>query len=270
MNSIGVNADVSSSVAATLSRPAVVSWFDESAPEDSDEADALRSFLLVDGNRMGERLFELPPMPPAPLEQWCEGEVDPQTLSRVVSGLYASSDTLNFRSLSWQYWHAVSAPAHIAAAHYGAAVEALRTAYKEAHAAKFRTRIVADQARWDALHAKILAAVDESTLDEDDVKALIKRKLLHLNDMPASMVSGQVFGVLGLEMSATERKAWRSRNTAAHGSSVKDDAVETIKHAKLLRMLFHRLLLKMTGGSDAYRDYHTVGHPARRLEEPVP
>ena len=52
---------------------------------------------------MGERLFELPPMPPAPLAKWCEKEVDPHALSRVVGGLYAWSDTLNFQSLSWQY-----------------------------------------------------------------------------------------------------------------------------------------------------------------------
>ena len=111
--------------------------------------------------------------------------------------------------------------------------------------------------------------MDEGAWDEEDAKTLLKRKLLRLNDMPAPLVSEQVFDILGLELSATEQKAWKSRNTAAHGSSVNEDAVETIKNAKLLRILFHRLLLKLSDGSDAYRDYHTVGHPVRRLEEPV-
>ena len=233
-----------------------------------DEADALRSFLLVDGNLIGERVFELPPMPPAPLGTQSQREVDPQILSRVVSGLHGKADTLNFRSLSWQYWHAAAAPSHVAAAQFGAAVEALRDAYKEAHAAKFRARIIADKTKWKALHAKLLAAVDESALDEG-AAALIKSKLPNLNAMPSSLVSEQVFDVLKLELSATEQGAWKSRNAAAHGSSVKGDAVETIRNAKLLRILFHRLLLRTTEGSDAYRDYYTVGHPVRTLEKPV-
>ena len=110
--------------------------------------------------------------------------------------------------------------------------------------------------------------MDESALDPGAGK-LIKNKLGNLNEMPASLVSEQVFDILGLELSATEEEAWESRNTAAHGSSVRKDAVETIKNAKLLRILFHRLLLELSDGSDAYRDYHTVGHPVRRLEEPV-
>lgn len=234
-----------------------------------DEADALRSLLLVDGNVMDERVFDLPPMPPAPLETRYQREVDPQRLSRLVNSLYEGGDVLNFRGLSWQYWHAAAAPVHAAAAHFGAAVEALREAYKEAHSAELRTRIIADKTKWKELRAKLLAAANESALDEE-AAALIKSKLLNLNAMPPSRVSEQVFGVLGLEVSATEQAAWKGRNVAAHGGSVAGNAVEAIRNAKLLRLLFHRLLLKMIDGSDAYRDYHTIGQPVRKLKEPVP
>ena len=88
--------------------------------------------------------------------------------------------------------------------------------------------------------------------------------------MPSSRVSEQVFGVLRLEVSATEQGAWKGRNVAAHGGSIAGNAVEAIKNTKLLRLLFHRLLLKMIDGSDVYRDYHTIGHPVRKLEEPIP
>lgn len=235
-----------------------------------DETDNLKSVLLVDGSIMEERVFDLPPMPPAPLWVRYQREVDPARLSRLVNGLYQQSETLNFQRLSWQYWHAAVAPAHAAAAHFGAVVEALREAYKDAYSTQFRTRIISDKVKWEQLRKKLLDAVDASLLGEETDIALIKNKLNNLNAMPPSRVSEQVFGMLGLEVSTTEQGAWKGRNAAAHGGSVAGDTVNTIKNVKLLRILFHRLLLKMTNGSDAYCDYHTVGHPTRKLEEPVP
>jgi hypothetical protein len=56
---------------------------------------------------------------------------------------------------------------------------------------------------------------------------------------------------------------------AAHGDLTSADPIATIKNTKLLKLLFHRLLLKMTNGSDEYRDYYTLNFPKRKLEDPV-
>jgi hypothetical protein len=38
----------------------------------------------------------------------------------------------------------------------------------------------------------------------------------------------------------------------------------------LLKVMLHRLLLRMLNGADSYNDYVTPGFPIRKLAEPVP
>jgi hypothetical protein len=37
-----------------------------------------------------------------------------------------------------------------------------------------------------------------------------------------------------------------------------------------LKVMFHRILLRMLNGADSYIDYATPGFPTRKLAEPVP
>ena len=39
---------------------------------------------------------------------------------------------------------------------------------------------------------------------------------------------------------------------------------------RLLRGLFHRMLLRISNATNSYIDYVSLNHPYRRLEEPVP
>jgi hypothetical protein len=38
----------------------------------------------------------------------------------------------------------------------------------------------------------------------------------------------------------------------------------------LLKVMFHRMVLRIVNGADTYHDYVTPGFPVRRLADPVP
>jgi hypothetical protein len=48
-----------------------------------------------------------------------------------------------------------------------------------------------------------------------------------------------------------------------------EDPIAIIRETKLLKLIFHRILLKITNGSDTYRDYYSLKFPIRKLEDPV-
>lgn len=200
---------------------------------------------------IGGRVFEIPPSPPAPLGTSYENEVEQQTLSRMADAIYAKYDELEFGGLSWAYWHAVCAPAHMAAAHFGAAIEALQSAYVRSHPEKFRTKIIGDRKTWDALRGELLKAVSGAGLDRS-AQIVIANKISNLNQMPRGATSEQLLSDLGLRLGPIERAAWQKRNTAAHGGRMADDdaIVDVIRQTKLLRILLCRMVLSMTGASE--------------------
>ena len=105
---------------------------------------------------------------------------------------------------------------------------------------------------------------------KEEVKAILINKLSNLNDAPQSVLTENLLTSLGLRLGERERKALRLRNISAHGKDNEVD-VEWIRDLKLMRIRFHRMLLAMTGASDSYYDFFTVGEPVvRRLTEPIP
>ena len=226
------------------------------------------SITAVSANRISDRIFKLPPLPPAPLETRYQREVDAVVLSRIVNSIYAASDELGLRSLSWAYWHALCAPVHIAAAHFGAAIEALQDTFVKAHPEKFPTRLIPDDTEWRALQKRLTEAVRSSAL-EPEVQTIFENKVAGLNSVPISKLSEQVFTHLGIPLGELERTAWRARHVAAHGGSSSGDPIKTIKDTKLLKGILDRLVLKIANAGDVYRDYYTVGHPIRKLNEPM-
>lgn len=222
----------------------------------------------VSPDTFNDRIFKVAAQPPAPLEKRYQGEADPAALGRLVNALYAKYDKLQFGHLSWIYWHAVCAPIHMAAAHFGAAIEALQDAYVKSQGTDFQTKLVSNKKDWQELHSKFVAIVEAAGLPAD-VQTILVNKIGGLNSVPASKLSEQVFDRLGIRLGELENRAWRRRHIAAHGDLSDDDPVATIKETKLLKIIFHRLLLKMTGGSDLYRDYYTLNFRNRKLEEPI-
>jgi hypothetical protein len=225
------------------------------------------SMTAVSADTFNDRIFKVATQPPAPLEKRYQREADPAALGRLVNALHSKYDELQFGELSWIYWHAVCAPTHMAAAHFGAAIEALQDGYLKSHPTAFQTTLVSKR-DWKRVHGKLVAVVKATGLPTE-IQTILLNKIGGLNTVPASKLSGQVFAHLGIRLGELENKAWRQRNIAAHGVFSDDDPIATIKETKLLKIIFHRLLLRMTGGSDLYRDYYTLNFPNRKLEEPI-
>lgn len=76
---------------------------------------------------------------------------------------------------------------------------------------------------------------------------------------------------IGITLGLVETVAWKRRNQAAHGSEIDiDSVIPTIMETKLLKIILHRIVLKITGAGDRYYDDYTIGHAIREVTEPVP
>jgi hypothetical protein len=76
---------------------------------------------------------------------------------------------------------------------------------------------------------------------------------------------------INIALGPDELLAWRRRNDAAHGNALEPGGeLLLIKDNNLLRIVFHRMLLRITSAGDSYFDYATPGFPIRRLTEPAP
>ena len=229
----------------------------------------LISFKAISGYALGGRAFELPPMLPSPLGVRYEWEIDSAILSKMVNAICAHYDQLNFLSLNWAYWHAVCATPHIAPVHYGAAVEALQRAYVKANSQTYQTTLVCRE-HWNILNEAANAAVAAMPISEI-TKNILLNKISGLNSKPQSVLVEEVLLNLNLSLSEIEKAAWRHRNEAGHGKSVKsEEATKVIRETKLLRLRFIRMLLAITGASEYYYDYYTLGRPTRRVSDPIP
>lgn len=217
-----------------------------------------------------DRITEIATLPPAPLGDQYQNEVNQQILGSMANAIYAHYDELRFGTFSWAYWHAMCAPVHMAAVHFGGALEGLQNAYVHAHGAKFDKVLVAD-ATWKPLKEKLLSAIAEAHLEATVCEILANKVKSNLNQSPSSAVREKMLSEIGVTLGSAETAAWKRRNLAAHGVVVdSESAVPTIRDTKLLRIILHRLILKITGARDCYVDDFTVGHAVRKVVDPVP
>jgi hypothetical protein len=216
------------------------------------------------------RAFDLAPTPLAPLgNRGFQYDLDRAELTRMVNALVADYEILKLGNLSWAYWHACAATIHIAPAHFGAAIEALQRAYIESYPGTIAPRILAS-AQWKKLQAAIACVITGATIPEDSKRAL-RDKLRGINQMPQRTILKAVLQAISIELGAGEDAAWKRRNNAAHGLPIPEgDELAAIRDMKLLRGLFHRMLLRISNAADSYVDYASLNNPCRRLEEPVP
>ena len=68
-------------------------------------------------------------MPPCPLGPRSFWDIDAGEAHAHGKRNVVKYDDLNLGVVSWAYWHAVTATPHIAAVHFGAALESLQRAY---------------------------------------------------------------------------------------------------------------------------------------------
>lgn len=224
-------------------------------------------FEVVSPYTIHGHAIALPPTPPSPLGPRSFWDIDAARLSRMVNAIYAKYDDLNFGVVSWAYWHAVTATPHIAAVHFGAALESLQRAYFTSTAAPGSSKVVDDET-WDKIRTSLESSLDSSELSSE-TRETFKNKIRNLNSRSQHSTGKDLVDELGLTLSKREKNAHDSRHASAHG---KDDEVDVawIRDIKLLRIRFHRIFLAMTCANGEYYDYFTVGNPIRRVKEPVP
>lgn len=227
------------------------------------------STLARSAYSLGRRAFDMGPDELAPLHPHYVHGLDATQLTRAVTALSSAFVELDLANLSWAYWHACAATPHIAPAQFGAAIEALQTAY-----IKGRPGVVAEgwapRAAWKPLRVSLGAAIDGSDIP-DDAKAALKMKLAIFNAVDQRTRLKAVMSALGLQLGADEDAAWRRRNKAAHGAPIPEgEELAGIRDVKLLRGLFHRMLLRITNAADQYIDYTSPGFDYRLLETAPP
>jgi hypothetical protein len=219
---------------------------------------------------LAKRIFDPAPMPLAPLgNRGFQHDLGRAELTRMVSALVAVHEALDLGNLSWAYWHACAATVHIAPAHFGAAIEALLRAFEKSHPGKITTKIL-DTALYKKLQGAIASVIADAQVPEDSKHAL-SENLGGINRVPPRTSLKALAEAIGIKLGSDEDAAWKRRNDAAHGRPIPEgDELAAIRDMKLLRGLFHRMLLRISNATDSYIDYVSLNHPYRRLEEPVP
>ena len=155
----------------------------------------------------------------------------------MVNAIYQKYDDLNFGVVSWAYWHAVAATPHIAAVHFGAALESLQRAYLASTAG---SKIIPNRRRSN-LGQDSKPRLSHSWIAyglPSDAREALKNKIRNLNNRSQHSTGKDLVGELGLVLSAREKQAHDTRHESAHG---KDDEVdvEWVRDLKLLRIRFH-------------------------------
>ena len=102
-------------------------------------------------------------------------DISRDKLTRMVERFFTSYDDLDLGNLSWAYWHARTAPPHIAPAQFGSVLDGLQRTYGNKHPGTIPTRIL-PEADWNPLLELISAAIDAARVPED-AKATIQENV---------------------------------------------------------------------------------------------
>jgi hypothetical protein len=232
-----------------------------------DSKYSLVSFYSVSAYSFDGKASKLPTTPPVFLGVKWLHELNEIKLHRLVNALYKVYLEYDLDFIFWQYWHAVCSSIHSAPVQFGASIEALRTSLLEKN--QIETSVVS-KSDWKYFQEKMRIILDDWNIDEGE-KSIIRNKLGSLNQAPQRIITERFYQFLGLEFTDTEKGSWNRRNIAAHGQAVEeDDYIDLIRDVKVLRIIFHRIVLKISGGSDDYIDYFSLEHPIRKIEEGVP
>ena len=156
------------------------------------------------------------------------------------------------------------------AVHFGAAIEMLIRQYVATMPDQFPQKIIDDAAVWNSFRVLIDETVSKLEIPEPK-KSALRKNIGGLNRVHQRDILDAVLKAIGIEFGADESQAWRRRNEAAHGIAMEaGDELEVIRDIKLLKVMFHRILLRIVNGADTYLDYATPGFPIRKLADPVP
>jgi hypothetical protein len=229
---------------------------------------SLIGFKAISAYSIDSTMYKLPTLPPAPVSTRYLNLIDAEVFTKTVNALFSKYEEMTFRHISWIYWHAMCAPVHMASVHLGSGIEALQRVYRALNKASYRTALLQPEVA-QQLQSAVLNIVETLNI-EQSLKEVLRNKVRGLNNPPQSLMNERFFESLSLDMGPEEKSAWRRRNDAAHGNETDvEDYGRLIREIKLLRNLFHRIVLSMSEASSEYIDYYTYGFPARNLGESV-
>ena len=224
------------------------------------------SFNAISAYTMGGAAFSIHTSPPAPLGTQHQRVLDQKTISSLANSIYEKYEEYNFGTLSWSYWHAISAPIHIAAVHFGACIESLQNSYIKHHGKSFQSALL-EKSQWSMFRNGMLGILNSIELEGVE-RQVIENKLNSFNHTPQNVLTARFLESLGISLSNAEKAAWQQRNDAAHGNEVEDgNQIKLIRDLKLLKVIFHRVFLSVIGGGSHYIDYYSIGFPNKLLTE---
>ncbi|MBV5341097.1 MAG: hypothetical protein J0665_16330 [Deltaproteobacteria bacterium] len=178
-------------------------------------------------------------------------------------------DELSFQHINWIYWHAVCSPMHTQPVQFGAGIEALQKTYRKLSKSKYKTSIL-DSKNARFLRDEFLKIVEAMIPEDTEEKREFIKKASDLNNASKLVQNERFYASLFLNMGDKEKKAWQRRNDAAHGNTNKPgDTVELMRDIQLLKNIFHRIVISMTGASNQYIDGYSPKFPIRQLRESV-
>jgi hypothetical protein len=210
------------------------------------------------------RYFNIPNMPPCLLGHNSRSKIDTEVFSNMVNAFYNNFEKYNLEHVSYLYWRAMSAAVHTAPLHFGCAIEKIHHYYGKANADKFDVTIL-ESKEFNNIKKMIEENIQNCNIDPDKAKLITNK--IH-NNLPPTEQLKMLMNKLGLKFTPLEENAWNQRNFAAHGGEITNDkAIKIIKETTILRLLFHRIVLRLTQASNYYVDYFSEGYPNIKLED---
>ncbi|KUR75204.1 hypothetical protein [Novosphingobium sp. Fuku2-ISO-50] len=213
--------------------------------------------------------FDIETLQLAPLGDRFLNELGAPQLTRAIQAFVTAFDVLDLANLHWAFWHACVATPHMAPAHFGATIEGLQSAYTKANPGKVREGWATPD-EWKKLKGALSGIIADADVSVEAKQAL-QGNLHTFNDINQRQRLKDVMAALKLELGEDEDAAWRRRNKAAHGTPIPlGQEVAAIRDMKLLRGVFQRLLLRITGAADQYIDYTSPNYEYRPLCQAPP
>ena len=219
-------------------------------------------------------LISNPSKPPCSLAMGTMPTVDSEVvreLTQAVLDLFQRGLDIDFPL--WLTWLASASPLDACAAHYGAAIEALRSRFYATTVSGSTTLL--PSADWRIVREGLEHALDEklATLcpapKADDLK-MLRNNLGGINNKSSGAKYPEFFRLLDLAVDQVEMAALRERNRPAHGTEYDPSQYVALKaNVDALHTLFNRIVLKLAGCGRSYFDYSTYGHPVRNLADPL-
>lgn len=203
---------------------------------------------------------------PAPLYYPNFNTIDKDKINKLINALFNAYDKYNLKHVLWIYFHALYAPRHFAAAHFGACIESFQSAYLAAHSDDFPSKLI-EKHEWKKLQNKLIQVLNDTEISEQELN-ILKNRINQLNQTPRSELTKRFFKHININLNTLESSAWKERNNAAHGK-YSDEIILQIQNTYILRCLLHRMLLKATNGSDFYFDYYSIGCPVREVSASI-